>query len=229
MKVRRAPHRWAVSATQAIALQNRLAADVIIEPYGGSPRFIAGVDAALTADGSACVAVAAVWDTTDGRLVEAHTARRPLTFPYVPGLLSFREAPAALAALRRVRAPVQVLVCDGQGRAHPRRFGLACHLGLIVDVPTIGCAKRHLIGVFGDLGAKRGSSAPLLDCDEEIGRVLRTQDGADPVYVSVGHRVDLASAERIVLACAMQHRLPEPTHQADRLVALATERGRGRS
>jgi deoxyribonuclease V len=148
-------------------------------------------------------------------------AVRPLRLPYVPGLLSFREDPAVLAALRRLRATPDVLLYDGHGLAHPRRFGVACHIGLIVDRPAIGCAKSRLVGMHREPGWRRGSAAPLLDGGEVIGSVLRTRDGVRPVFVSVGHRIDLRTARRIVLACALRHRLPEPTRLADQLVGAA--------
>jgi deoxyribonuclease V len=146
-------------------------------------------------------------------------------FPYVPGLLSFREAPGLLAVLRRLRRVPDVLLCDGHGRAHPRRFGLACHVGLLAGLPSVGCAKSLLAGRHGRLGERRGSRSPLrettLQREEIIGTALRTRDGVRPVYVSVGHRIDLASAEALVLECAVGFRIPEPTRRADHLVARA--------
>jgi deoxyribonuclease V len=144
-----------------------------------------------------------------------------LTFPYVPGLLSFREVPGLLAGLRKLRRPPDLLMCDGQGRAHPRRFGLACHVGVICNLPTIGCAKSRLLGTHEAVAARRGSRAALRDGDEIIGEVLRTQNGVKPLYVSVGHRVSPDQARQIVLKCSTRHRLPEPTRLADRRVARA--------
>jgi deoxyribonuclease V len=142
-------------------------------------------------------------------------------FPYVPGLLSFREAPALLAAIRKLKAEPDAFIFDGQGLAHPRRFGLACHVGVLIDRPSVGCAKSRLIGSHDDPGRRRGSSAPLVDADQRVGTVLRTRDKVKCVYVSVGHRVSLSTAERLVLACCTRYRLPEPTRLADQLVARA--------
>lgn len=180
---------------------------------------VAGVDAAFTADGRLCIAAAVVWDLIGGEVVESRTARRRVVFPYVPGLLSFREAPAVLSALRKLRCEPDALICDAQGYAHPRRFGLACHVGVICDRPTIGCAKSRLIGSHREPGRKRGARTVLTDGREVIGVVLRTRVGVRPVYVSVGHKIDLGTAERVVLRCALRYRLPEPTRLADKLVA----------
>jgi deoxyribonuclease V len=146
---------------------------------------------------------------------------RPVRFPYVPGLLSFREAPALLAAIRRLKAEPDAFLFDGQGLAHPRRFGLACHVGLLIDRPSVGCAKSRLIGRHAEPDTHRGATAPLTDGEQRIGTVLRTRDGVKCVYVSIGHRVTLATAEQLVLACCTRYRLPEPTRLADLLVARA--------
>lgn len=185
---------------------------------------VGGVDAAFSADGRECLAVAVLWDRETGDVLETSLARAPLRFPYVPGLLSFREAPAVLAALRRLHGEPDALICDGQGYAHPRRFGLACHVGVIVGIPTVGCAKSRLLGKHGDPAVRRGGRAALVDGGERIGTVLRTRDGVRPLYLSVGHEIDLRSAERLVLACAVRYRLPEPTRLADRLVAAEKRR-----
>jgi deoxyribonuclease V len=145
--------------------------------------------------------------------------RRRVAFPYVPGLLSFREIPVVLDALGKLRHPPDLLLCDGQGYAHPRRFGLACHLGVLTGIPAIGVAKSRLIGEYAEPGSNKGDWSPLMDGGEVIGAVLRTRDNVNPVYVSVGHRIELDAAQRIVLACATRYRLPEPTRLADRLVA----------
>ncbi len=219
MRIARAPHRWRVTPAAARAIQRRLATRVRIEPLRAEPRLVAGVDSAFAR--GLCVAGAVLWDARTGEVVEQHLARRPLAFPYVPGLLSFREAPAVLAALRKLRRRPDAILVDGHGLAHPRRFGIACHLGVLVGLPTAGCAKSRLVGEHGEPGSARGSRAPLVDGEETLGSVMRTRDGGKPVYVSIGHQIDLAGAERLVLACARGHRLPEPTHLADRLVAYA--------
>ena len=160
-----------------------------------------------------------VWDVGSAEIVEQHVVRQPTRFPYVPGLLSFREAPAILAALRKVRAAPDVFLFDGQGLAHPRRFGLACHVGLILDRPSLGCAKSLLVGSFEAPAKARGAKTPLVHHGETVGTVVRTRDGVNPVYVSVGHRLSLAAATEVTLACCTRYRLPEPTRLADKLVA----------
>jgi deoxyribonuclease V len=221
MDVPRAPHRWSVTPRQARAIQRRLAARVRPVPLRGVPRLVAGLDAAFSRDDRLCLAAVVVWDMREQRVVEQRVAARRLTFPYVPGLLSFREAPAVLTALRKLCTPPDVLVYDGHGLAHPRRFGIACHIGVILDLPTVGCAKSRLIGTHREPGSSRGAVAPLIDDGEVIGSVLRTQDGINPVFVSVGHLIDLRGAQQIVLACAVRYRLPEPTRLADQLVGAA--------
>lgn len=230
MKLARVPHRWNLSPSRAIAVQRRLAQQVVQRPLRRRVRLVAGLDCAFTAAGRAsggerCIAGAVVWDVEDGRVVEERLATRPLTFPYVPGLLSFREAPALLAVLRALRSEPDALLVDGQGIAHPRRLGIASHVGLIADRPTVGCAKSRLVGEHAEPGAKRGARQPLYDDGERIGTVLRTRDDTRPLFVSVGHRIDLPGAERLVLDCGAGYRLPEPTRLADHLVAAAKRSG----
>jgi deoxyribonuclease V len=213
----RAPHRWSVTPARAIAIQRQLASLVLKQPLPGPARFVAGVDAAFTPDDQHCVAAAVLWDLRERAVVEQYSAIRPLAFPYVPGLLSFREAPAVIAALRKLYVRPDVLLYDGNGLAHPRRFGSACHIGVLTHLPAIGCAKSRLIGTHAAPGRRRGSSTPLIDDGQVIGSVLRTQDGGGPLYISIAHRIDLLTAERIVLHCAPQYRLPEPLRLADQL------------
>jgi deoxyribonuclease V len=184
-------------------------------------RFVAGLDAAFSADDELCFAAVVLWDLRRHQVVEQHVAIRPLVFPYIPGLLSFREVPALLAALRKLKQTPDALMCDGQGVAHPRRFGIACHLGVVCDLPAVGCAKSRLIGTHGEPSMARGSQMPLTDKGEIIGTVLRTQTGVRPVYVSIGHKADLSAAAQMVMDCAVKYRLPEPTRLADQLVAAA--------
>jgi len=216
-----APHSWSVSPSQAVAIQRELSTRVVTIGAPRNVRCVAGVDVAFSADELHCVAAAVTWDVRNRIVLEQHVVRHPLRFPYVPGLLSFREAPAILEVLRRVSREPDVFLFDGQGIAHPRRFGLACHVGVILDRPSIGCAKSLLLGEHGPLHEKAGSSAALRDRGQRIGAALRTRAGVKPVYVSIGHRVSLAAATRIVLACCNGFRLPEPTRLADKIVSLA--------
>lgn len=224
MKLPRALHSWSLTPRQAATLQRRMAGLVSQTQPAGEIRFIAGLDAAFCKEQRKCFAAVVLWDLRERRVVEQRTAVRKLTFPYVPGLLSFREAPVLLAALRQLRQAPDALLCDGHGVAHPRRFGLACHLGVICDLPAIGCAKSRLVGEATEPSLGRGGRAPLCDRGEILGSVLRTRDRVKPVFVSVGHKMDLAGAERLVLACAVGRRLPEPTRLADRAVAAAKRR-----
>jgi deoxyribonuclease V len=217
MKIPRAPHRWGVSSKRAVAIQLALRERVVRVAGERELRVVAGVDARFTDE--TCVAAAVAWDVREERVVEERLAERKLVFPYVPGLLAFREAPSILAALRKMRCPVDAVLCDAHGIAHPRRFGLACHVGVLWNGPTVGCAKSLLVGEHPPVGPKRGSRAPIVDRGEIVGSVLRTRDFVRPVYVSIGHKVDLETAERLVLACAIRYRLPEPTRRADRLLA----------
>lgn len=226
MKLPPALHPWSVTPKRAIAIQRRLADTVSHTPPRSGIRLIAGVDAAYSIDGLRCIAAVVLWDLHRDIVIEAHVASRTLRFPYVPGLLSFREAPAVLAAVRKLRTSPHCVIYDGHGVAHPRRFGVACHVGVLTDATTIGCAKSRLVGSHRIPDQKRGSRTRLLDRGEVIGTVLRTRPGVRPVYVSVGHRISLRRAEAVVLRCASRFRLPEPTRRADRLVASARREGR---
>ncbi len=221
-------HSWRLTPRAAIALQKRLARRIQRRPLEVPPRWIAGLDAAFTPDGCDCLAAVVLWDAVTCRVVEAHTAARRLRFPYIPGLLSFRETPALLAALRRLGRRPDVVMCDGHGLAHPRRFGIACHVGLLTRLPAIGCAKSRLTGQHAEPGRERGSVSVLTDGAEVIGEVVRTQTAVKPVFVSVGHKIDLATAREVVLRCSLRYRLPEPTRLADRWVA-EVKRRRGTS
>ncbi len=211
MNIPRAPHPWTVSPKRAIEIQRSLAADVVRRGSIRSLRLAAGADIAFSADGGACIAGVVLWDVQDQCVLEQHVVRRPVPFPYVPGLLSFREAPAIAAALRKLRREPDVFLFDGQGYAHPRRFGLACHVGLWLDRPSIGCAKSILVGSCDEPASEKGAQTPLIHKDERIGVALRTRDGVKPIYVSVGHKLSLVSAATIVLKCCTKYRLPEPT------------------
>ncbi len=205
-------HSWDVSPQEAIELQRRCAALVIKQRTFGEVRRVAGVDVAFP--GSVTRAAIAVMSFPQLELIDVARVDRPTTFPYIPGLLSFREAPAVIAAYEALRLKPDLLIVDGQGLAHPRRFGLACHVGVWLDVPAIGSAKSLLVGRHGPLGAERGATAPLIDRREIVGMAVRTRAGVKPMYVSIGHRVDLAAAVEFVLACCTRYRLPEPQRAA---------------
>lgn len=214
-------HPWQVTPAEAAAIQAGLAPLVERADRFGEVRAVAGIDVSVR--GGQAVAAVVVVTLPDLAVLEIATAQRPVEFPYVPGLLSFREGPAVLDALQRLHTTPDLLMFDGQGLAHPRRIGLASHLGLLLDVPSVGCAKSRLCGVAGIPDPQHGANAPLSDGDEIIGAVVRTRAGASPVYVSTGHRVGLASAVYFVLACCKGYRLPEPTrlaHIAGRVAEL---------
>jgi deoxyribonuclease V len=211
-------HRWDITPKEAIELQKRLAGRVLDEPLADAPRTVAGADCAFLDGGKRIVAAALLLDARSmQRLAAAHVVR-PCTFPYVPGLLSFREAPAVIEAVRNLPRRPDVLICDGQGRAHPRGLGLACHVGLRLDLPTIGVAKSRLCGEHRSPGARRRCRTQLRYHGRVIGAVLRTRTNVRCVYVSVGHRVTLADAVRLTLRCTRGFRLPEPTRLADHYV-----------
>jgi deoxyribonuclease V len=209
-------HRWNVSVDEALAIQKRLRAKIpVAEPIAlDQIHTVAGVDVSYREIGRAAIAVFSFPDLT---LIEQVIATKEAPFPYVPGLLAFREGPVALAALERLRIRPDVLLFDAQGYAHPRRLGLARHLGAYLDQPSIGCAKSRLIGAYEDPGSEPGAWSPLMDGGEEIGRVVRTKARTNPLFVSVGYRITLPLAVEIVLRCTRGYRLPEPTRIADRL------------
>lgn len=210
-------HRWNVTPRQARRLQEKLSGRVERQDRLADVRRVGGTDLGFADGGKTARAAVVVLDYPSLELVEWAVAERPATFPYVPGLLSFREIPALMAAWRKLRNRPDVVLCDGQGIAHPRRIGIASHFGLVADVPTVGVAKSRLVGTHREPGSRRGCATRLMDGDEQIGLVLRTRDGVRPVYVSIGHRVSLATAKKLVLACAPNYRLPETTRWADRI------------
>ena len=211
-------HRWDLSLEAALRLQRRLAATVDTGARLARVRLVAGADAAYHQDGERLVAAVVVIALPGLEVVEQASAEGRVTFPYVPGLFGFREAPIVLRACRRLRARPDVLVCDGQGIAHPRRFGLACHLGYCLDLPTVGCAKSRLAGEHGPVAAQRGSWSWLRDGSERLGVVLRTRDAVRPVYVSPGWAIGFRDARALVLGTSAGYRLPEPTRRANLLV-----------
>lgn len=214
--------RFDLSPAEAIALQRRLAVRIDTNDRLGpggvdALNLVAGLDIAFADSGRTTIAAAVLVRLPSLETIAEARATLPTRFPYVPGLLSFRELPAGIEAIERLPEAPEAVLCDGQGYAHPRRFGLACHLGLALDLPTIGVAKSRLIGAHDEPGPARGDWTPLLDRGETIGAVLRTRAGVEPLYVSTGHRVTLASAIALTLRATGRYRLPEPLRRADRL------------
>jgi deoxyribonuclease V len=189
-----------------------------LEPFDGPVRLVAGADVAFSRRDDLVFAAVVLMTWPECVTTATATAVRKGTFPYVPGLLTFREGPAVLEAFSRLAAPPDLVFFDGQGTAHPRRLGLASHLGIILDIPSIGCAKSRLCGEHEEPGWERGSSVDLIDGGEVVGAVVRTRTGIRPLYVSPGHRMDLTSAVSLTLAACRGFRLPEPTRQAHTLV-----------
>lgn len=218
-------HDWAVTPREAVALQRRLAGRVIREDRLGPVSRVAGVDVAYDRRGRSGVARAAavVFGFPDLAVVDKVALSLAVDFPYVPGLLTFREAPAALAALERLSVRPDVLLCDGQGLAHPRRLGFASHLGLYLDTPSVGVAKSVLVGTYDEPGPDKGDWTELIDKGEVVGAALRTRRGARPIFVSIGHRVSLTTAIGLVLQCTTRFRLPETTRAADRLSKVTVQ------
>ena len=216
MRVPPAPHSWNLTPTEAIALQRQMAERVERVDRLESVRFVAGVD--VSANDRTGLARAAVAVLSYPRLEEVEVTREeePLRMPYVPGLLSFREAPVILRAFERVRQVPDLILVDGQGIAHPRRLGIASHLGVLLDLPAIGCAKSIFVGTHGPLAEEVGAQQPLVDHGEVVGMAVRTRARVKPMYISIGHRISLATAVRYVLACGRGYRLPEPTRLADK-------------
>jgi deoxyribonuclease V len=214
------PPEWPRTPAEAEAVQDALRPRLDLRgPGPRSPATVAGLDVSYAGDGDGAplAAAAVVLETATLEVVASSVATGTAAFPYVPGLFAFRELPALLAALRGLPATPDVLVCDGYGLAHPRRFGLACHVGVLTGLPAFGVAKTAFVGDWEPPGERRGDSGPLLLDGAEVGRVLRTRDGVKPVFVSVGHRMDLDTACALTLALTPQYRLPETTRRADRL------------
>lgn len=210
--------RWNLTPQEAMRLQETLRERVEREDRFGTLQFVAGADLAFDPETNLAFAGVIVYQFPQLQEVERRMARRTLRFPYVPGLLSFRESPVLLAAFEQLRVEPDLILVDGHGIAHPRRFGIACHLGLLLDRPTIGCAKSILVGEAAEPGVRAGSTAPLVDKGETVGIVLRTRDRVKPIYVTTGHRVSLQSAVRIARQCLDGFRIPKPTREADHFV-----------
>lgn len=210
-------HRWDLTPSEAVALQRELAGRVIERDEFGAVHYVAGVDVGFEGERNRIArAAVVVLNYPDLTPVDYAVARMPVTFPYIPGLLSFREIPVILRAFQKIRFEPDLTIADGHGRAHPRRIGFASHLGLVLDRPTIGCAKSLLVGKAEEPGNEPGAWTPLVDRDEIIGAVLRTRAKTKPVYVSTGYRVSLDGAMEWVLKCCKRYRLPETTRYAHR-------------
>ncbi|OHB78234.1 MAG: hypothetical protein A2Z25_00080 [Planctomycetes bacterium RBG_16_55_9] len=219
-------HRWGLSYSQARELQTRLAQEVQFTALKKEPQLIAGLDCAFSKDGQRIVAAVIVLRLPEFEMVETVGAIRDVSFPYIPGLLSFREAPVCIDAVEKLQARPDAFIIDGQGVAHPRRLGLAAHLGLFFDRPTIGCAKSRLTGLYEEPPLEKGAYSLLRDekgkqqtSSETIGAVVRTRANVKPVFVSVGNQCLLEDAIRITLTCAVRYRLPEPTRLAHQIVS----------
>jgi len=219
MKFESRLHAWDVSTAEAREIQRKLAGKVILEDEFDAIHYVAGADIGFESNNKITRAAISILELPDLDEIETAIARQATVFPYVPGLLSFREIPCLLAAMQKLGQTPDMVLCDGQGYAHPRRFGLACHLGVITGLPTIGVAKSRLIGEYEEPENMRGAWAPLIDKGETIGAVLRTRVDTRPVYVSVGHRIGLASAVDYVMRCTGRYRLPETTRHAHRLAS----------
>ena len=213
-------HPWNLPPGEAIQLQQTLRSQMMVEPLdlAGVHR-VAGVDVGFPEPETARAAIVSL-SFPDLQPLEEKTAEIPLAFPYIPGLLSFREIPAILAVVEALSQLPDVFLVDGHGFAHPRRFGIACHLGVLLGMPTLGCAKSILVGRYGELADSAGSTADLLDREEVIGTAVRTRQGVKPVFVSIGHRIDLPSSTRLALLCGRGYRLPEPIRLADQLASM---------
>ena len=219
-------HGWNVTPQDAIRIQERLRGEIVARDEApGLPRTVAAMDVSYDRRSPWIFAAVVILGLPGFELVEQAAVRSRARFPYVPGLLSFRESPAGLTAWKRLRTRPDCLICDGHGYAHPRRFGFACHFGLLVDLPTIGCAKRVLVGEYREPGPRRGSASDLVHEGEVVGAAVRTREGASPVFVSAGHRISLARAVEIILATSPTYRIPEPIRQAHGLVNRLREAG----
>jgi deoxyribonuclease V len=211
-------HQWDVTPKEAIEIQQRLRSMVGVAGLDKEPRFVAGCDISFDKGSDVVYAGIVVLELPALAEVGRSTTIAQAKFPYIPGLLSFRESPPLLEAWEKLETQPDLVMIDGQGYAHPRRFGIASHFGVLIDLPTVGCAKTVLVGKYEEPDAKAGSYSPLIDREELIGAALRTQDGVNPVFVSVGHRINLETAIEVVLRCTKDYRIPEPTRQAHLLV-----------
>lgn len=211
-------HSWDLTPREAIALQQELRTRVRLEPLTREVEMVAGADVSFNKFSETIYTGIVVLRLADLQIIDSVGLRSTAKFPYVPGLLSFREAPSLLEAWEQLQTKPDVLMLDGQGIAHPRRLGIACHVGLWLELPTVGCAKSILVGRHAELPPEAGSHVPLIDRGEQVGVALRTKKNVAPIYVSPGHLIDLAAAIPLVLRATGKHRQPEPTRQAHLLV-----------
>ncbi|MCU0548462.1 MAG: deoxyribonuclease V [Leptolyngbya sp. Prado105] len=212
-------HEWVLTAEEAIVIQQDLRQEVIVQDQFGAVQHVAGIDVGFEQDGAITRAAVAILTYPELKFCDHAIARRPTTFPYIPGFLSFREVPAVLDALEQVKTMPDLLLCDGQGLAHPRRFGIACHLGILTNIPAIGVGKSRLVGKHEDPPDERGAWVPLIHKSDTIGAVLKTRPGTKPLYISLGHRISLESALAYVMGCTTKYRLPETTRHAHKLAS----------
>lgn len=211
-------NHWDLTEEQARNLQKQLAKKVCLEDSNSNIKTVAGVDVAYDKNSDLIVASIAVLDTCTLNVLDTSIIKDQVTFPYIPGLFSFREMPPLIKAFEKLNIEPDLVVCDGHGYAHPRRFGLACHLGVLFDIPTIGCGKTRLIGEYDEPGIKRGDQTELIDTNGEvIGAVLRTQNNVKPVFVSSGHKISIETSCKWILKLSPQYRLPETTRIADHI------------
>jgi deoxyribonuclease V len=213
-------HPWDVSPQQAVDIQVELSSRVIREDSFGKISTVAGVDVGFNDETEFACAAIAVLSFPELQFITSATILNRVDFPYIPGLLSFREIPAILKALGQMDLKPDLIICDGHGTAHPRRFGLACHLGVLIGTPCIGVAKSILIGTYQAPGTKKGDWTPILDGEDTIGAVLRSRANVKPIYVSIGHRISLETAILTILQCTTKYRLPEPIRMAHRLASV---------
>ncbi len=211
-------HPWNVSLEEAIEIQNRLRSQLDLQSEPEKIETVAGIDVSYDKGSDWLFAAIVVLRLADLQVLGSASAVAQVPFPYIPGLLSFRECPAVLQAWDKLTVKPDCLMCDGQGIAHPRRLGIASHLGLWLDLPSIGCAKSLLVGTYREPNATRGSMEPLLHRKEQVGMILRTKDKVSPVFISPGHKITLKKAVEVVLTCCTKYRLPEPTRRAHLLV-----------
>lgn len=212
-------HPWVKTEKEARSIQEQLRTKVIKEDRLGTVNYVAGVDVGFKDNYSITKAAVAVLSYPNLELIETAIATLPTTFPYIPGFLSFRELPAVLAALEQLKTTPDLILCDGQGLAHPRRLGIACHLGVLIDLPTIGVGKSLLVGKHEEVPPEKGSWTPLIHRGERIGVVLRSRVNVKPIYISIGHKISLTTAINYVMGCLTKYRLPETTRWADKLAS----------